>query len=99
MDPLPPMSPAMAERLEKAVAILREEGAREIYIFGSLAKGEERPESDIDLAVSGLAPDKYFHTLVRLLTDLGVSVDLIDLDWHTRFVQFLHDHRSLRRVA
>lgn len=62
-----------------AVDILKEYGAKRVLLFGSVARGEHHSLSDIDLACEGIAPDKFFKALGRLLSTLGRSVDLIDL--------------------
>lgn len=93
----------MSEDLERAIRIaaevLKAEGAREVYLFGSLAKGRERPESDIDLAVSGLPPKRFFHAMARAHEAAGRTLDLIDLDDNSPFVQFLREHGELRLVG
>lgn len=56
-------------------------GARRVYLFGSLTRGSGlRAESDIDLAVSGLAPDRYFEALDALVGLAGREVHLVDLE-------------------
>lgn len=39
------------ERNKKLVSLLSERGAKKIEIFGSVARGEERDTSDIDIIV------------------------------------------------
>jgi len=93
----------VSEDLDRAIrdaaAVLKEEGAREVYLFGSLAKGRERPGSDIDLAVSGLPPERFFRALGRVMEAVNVRVDLIDLDDDNPLVQFMREHGELRLVA
>lgn len=48
-----PLPPSYKRDLERALEILRGFGCTEIYLFGSLARGEFRERSDIDLAVRG----------------------------------------------
>ncbi|HHJ38227.1 MAG: hypothetical protein AXA67_00965 [Methylothermaceae bacteria B42] len=51
-------------------------------VFGSLAEGKGRPESDLDLAVdagSPLLPKERFALVDSLAEALGRPVDLIDL--------------------
>ena len=48
-------SPEADMLIQRAAAELKLAGAREIYVFGSLAKGGETATSDLDLAVAGLA--------------------------------------------
>lgn len=71
------------EEIRSVLAVHREElrsrfGVKEIGIFGSLARGEARPESDIDLVVEferpiGLAFTElaeYLETLLRMKVDV-----------------------------
>ena len=67
-------------QVRRAVELLAEAGAREVYVFGSVAREQTRPESDLDLAVRGLPPARYYDTVGRLLMELGINVDLIELD-------------------
>ncbi len=65
---------------DKVIAILGEYGVQTIGIFGSYARGEQRPDSDIDLLVS-FKDRKSLLTIVRiereLSESLGVKVDLL----------------------
>jgi len=55
-------------------------GASNVRVFGSVARGQTRENSDVDLLVE-LAPDRSLLDHGRLLADLesllGVSVDLV----------------------
>jgi predicted nucleotidyltransferase len=65
---------------EKIAQALKEQGATKVAIFGSYAKGEERPESDIDVIVEFLER-KSLLELVKMERELsetlGVKVDLL----------------------
>lgn len=53
-----------------------------VYLFGSRAAGEARPDSDLDLAVlapRGLDPVARWNLQEEIAGELGVSVDLVDL--------------------
>ena len=69
-------------RLEEVLPLLRERfGVTKIGIFGSIARGEDRPGSDVDVLVE-LSPDhltfRNFIALVDFLEDLyGRKVDLL----------------------
>jgi predicted nucleotidyltransferase len=80
-------------------ALLRSAGAREVYVFGSVATGKFREGSDIDLAVSGLPSASFFGTLAQLTDLLDRPVDLVDLDDVSPFTAYLRDKGLLRRVA
>ena len=58
-------------------------------MFGSLAEGNVREDSDIDLAVRGCPSGKYFHILGKLLIELNHSVDLVNLDREDSFLKHL----------
>jgi uncharacterized protein len=68
------------ELFEKISLFLKKEGATKVAIFGSYARGEERPESDIDVLVE-FPETKGLLTMVRIERELseflGVKVDLL----------------------
>jgi predicted nucleotidyltransferase len=59
---------------------MRKEGCSAVFLFGSLTTGLFKPDSDIDLAIQGCPPRKFFPLLARLLEELDYPVDLLDLD-------------------
>ena len=55
-------------------------GAKRVILFGSLATGLYRKDSDVDIAVEGLSVDAYFKALSILEENLGdVYFDLVDM--------------------
>jgi predicted nucleotidyltransferase len=76
---------AIMQRLKAEESALRRRGIRHLSIFGSLARGEDGPESDVDLAVD-IEPDRPFSLIrmedTRLLLEdlLGRHVDLGEAD-------------------
>jgi hypothetical protein len=66
-----------ASRLLRALRTL---GARNVRLFGSVARGDDGPESDIDLLVD-IAPDIGLFALGRMRSEaeriLGSSVDIV----------------------
>ncbi len=93
----------MDEHVERdislATRILKAAGATEIYVFGSAATGRMRPESDIDLAVRGLAPEHYFRVGGQVMLAVSRPVDILDLDSPSPFTEFLERKGRLRRVG
>ena len=68
------------EILRTHISELKQLGIRSLALFGSVARGEARPESDIDLLVDLEAPftfDRYIHTKFYLEDLLGCPVDLV----------------------
>lgn len=62
-------------------ALAHRAGARRVVLFGSRARNEERPRSDIDLAVFGLPQqmeDMFLDGIDELPTLLKFDVVLID---------------------
>ena len=64
-----------------AARFLREQGARRVWLFGSLAKGR-RPtvHSDFDFAVEGLPGDRLFGSVGHLLQILPRPVDVVEFE-------------------
>jgi predicted nucleotidyltransferase len=89
----------LQEDIRRAVQILKEEGCSEIYLFGSVAAGKIREDSDLDIAIRGCPRGHFFHLLGRLLWELNHSVDLINLDTQDVFAQHLQQAEGLLRIG
>jgi predicted nucleotidyltransferase len=67
-------------RRNEILAIAEKRGARNVRVFGSVARGEDRPDSDIDFLVD-LDPGRSVFDLGGLLADLqtllGRAVDVV----------------------
>jgi predicted nucleotidyltransferase len=85
--------------IKKAAQALKAAGAREVYLFGSAAKGGVREDSDIDFAVSGLPPENYFKAMGQASDILQRPIDLVDLDEQNPFTAYLREEQELERVA
>jgi predicted nucleotidyltransferase len=85
--------------VDRAVAILREAGCSQIFVFGSLTTAEIRDTSDIDLAIRGCPRGRFFHLLGRLLLELEHPVDLVDLDRQNAFAHHLERAGGLLQVG
>jgi predicted nucleotidyltransferase len=77
------------QNLQKAIRILKNSGCTEIFVFGSLATNNVSQHSDIDLAVRGCPKGKFFQVLGKLLVELDVSVDLVNLESRDPFANYL----------
>jgi predicted nucleotidyltransferase len=68
------------QRQHDLVRLAAEHGASNLRVFGSVARGEERPDSDVDLLID-LADDRGFSDYLALAEELervlGRKVDLI----------------------
>ena len=70
----------LAVKKEDILRIAAKHGAHNVRVFGSVARGEARPESDVDFLVD-MEPGRTLFDLGGLLMDLrdllGVEVDVV----------------------
>ena len=85
--------------IQKAVLELRRHGASAVYLFGSQDTATGRPDSDVDLAVHGLPPARFFRAMADAQAVLDRTLDLVDLDEPSPFVDYLLRSGELRHVA
>ncbi len=85
--------------IARAARALREQGATAVYLFGSAAAGRLRDGSDIDLAVSGLPPERFFHAMGLAADALDRPLSLVDLDEDTPFTRYLKAEGGLQLVG
>ncbi len=89
----------LRQAIDQAAAILKAAGAEAVYVFGSVAEGPIGPDSDVDLAVTGLPPAKFFQVMGQTMLMLPRPLDLVDLDVDTPFTRYLKQRGRLHRVA
>jgi len=80
----------LVKNRQNILALSAQHGAHNVRVFGSVARGEEGPRSDLDLLVD-LDSDRNYLDLANLLVDLedllGCPVDVVptgDLHWYVR---------------
>ena len=93
------MNNDIAQVIQQTAAVLKASGAKEVYIFGSAAKGTAKEGSDIDFAVAGLSPQEFFKALSEASRISPGPLGLVDLDEITSFTRYLKEEGELRRVA
>ncbi len=59
-----------------------------VLLFGSSASSET-PPGDIDLAVEGIQPSRFFSFYADLMFALSKPVDLVDLGRKTKFTDII----------
>jgi len=84
--------------IDKAADILKAAGCHECYVFGSAADGRSGEQSDIDIAVRGLPPERFFYVYGQLARQVKRPIDLIDLDDGSRFSRKLERRETMVRV-
>jgi len=69
------------ERLRDAETEIRRLGVRRLALFGSVLRGEARPDSDVDLLVEFHSGEKSFDTFLELCdlleSTLGGQVEVV----------------------
>jgi len=73
----------------KIVEIARQYGVKGILLFGS-STDPDREANDVDLAVEGILPERFFSFYGDLLFGLSKPVDLIDLSLNTKFNRLVY---------
>lgn len=87
------LAQAARRDLDQIVRVLRERyDAQRVILFGSLVKGRFTAESDIDLAVAGLAPVDFFAAYAEVNRVSRFQVDVKPLE-------SLHPHFYRRVLA
>ncbi|MCU1499869.1 MAG: putative nucleotidyltransferase [Acidimicrobiales bacterium] len=65
-----PMGRRLLQRREAVIEVARRRGATNVRVFGSVARGDDTDDSDVDLLVD-LAPDVSLVGLAALARELG----------------------------
>jgi len=75
-----PLRSLVSARREQVMAVAARHHANRVRVFGSVARGEDRPDSDMDLLVD-FAPDSSLFDLMRMARELedllGHPVDVV----------------------
>jgi len=58
------------EDIKKANILLKNEGCKTVFLFGSLVTGKIHANSDIDIGIMGLPPEKFFKVYSKLYMDM-----------------------------
>jgi len=76
--------------IDIATSLLKSEGCEAVFLFGSLVTGKIRKNSDIDIGIKGLPPEKFFRVYAKLDNNLSNTVDLVDFDENDKFYNLLN---------
>jgi predicted nucleotidyltransferase len=83
LNMVPSQTPTLAElraRRDQILALANSHGARNVRVFGSVARGEQTPESDLDLVVdfdAGQSLLDHGELIMDLEEALGCRVDVV----------------------
>jgi predicted nucleotidyltransferase len=77
------------EEIKKATNLLKNEGCKTVYLFGSMVTGKIHQNSDIDIGIKGLPAEKFFKVYSKLYMNLDTEIDLVDFDYDNQFFALL----------
>ena len=66
--------------LTMAGAVLSRYGANQVILYGSMARGTYRPDSDVDLCVEGLPRKNFFRALAECLMASHRPLSIVDFE-------------------
>jgi predicted nucleotidyltransferase len=85
--------------IENATILLKKEGSKAVFLFGSLVTGKIREESDIDIGIKGLPRDKFINLYSKLYFDFDNKIDLVDFDENDEFYSLLNNLREVVQIG
>ena len=74
----------------KARNLLKNEGCKSVFLFGSMVTGNFHENSDIDIGIIGLPPRKFFRVYASLDRETTNKIDLVDFDLRNDFFALLN---------
>jgi predicted nucleotidyltransferase len=77
--------------IENAVKLLKNEGSKAVFLFGSLVTGKINENSDIDIGTKGLPREKFLTLYSKLYFDFNNKIDLVDFDENDEFYLLLNN--------
>ncbi len=66
--------------IKKIVEIGKEYGANKIILFGSCLE-DIKYANDIDIAIAGVKPEKFFELYGKILSEVFTEMDLIPMEY------------------
>ena len=87
------------EDIRKANSFLKNEGCKSVFLFGSLVTGNSNDNSDIDIGVKGLPPEKFFKVYSKLYMNLNNEFHLVDFDYENTFFSLLEKQGEVEEVG
>jgi len=85
--------------IDIATNFLKNEGCQSIYLFGSLVTGKIHQNSDIDIGIKGLPPEKFIRVYAKLDNNLSNTIDLVDFDENEKFYNLLNSLGELVEIG
>jgi len=68
----------IVQDIELLKSILRRHGAIRIILYGSVARGDYRADSDLDLCFEGISDKDYFRAVAECLMETDRRASILD---------------------
>ena len=81
--------------IRKALDLLKNEGCKTVYLFGSMVTGKIHDHSDIDIGIKGLPSNKFFSVYSKLYWNLDNNFSLVDFDNDNSLYSLLVKHNEV----
>ena len=85
--------------IELAANLLKNDGCKSVYLFGSLVTGKNHEFSDIDIGIKGLPKGKYFETCSKVYFAIDHDIDIVDFDSNVDFYNLLNRQGELIEIG
>jgi len=73
------LSESMQSDLNKVLSVLEKYDAEKVIVYGSVARGDYKDESDLDICVEGLDNEYFFMALAECMMASEHSVSMTDM--------------------
>jgi len=85
--------------IENATKLLKDEGCKAVFLFGSLVTGKIHDNSDIDIGIKGLPKGKFFETCAKVYFALDNDIDIVDFDNNLDFYTLLNRQGEVLEIG
>ncbi|MDR2439191.1 MAG: nucleotidyltransferase domain-containing protein [Planctomycetaceae bacterium] len=99
MDNLNKIPKRYQKDIKTAVDLLKNEGCKSVYLFGSMVTGKIHDHSDIDIGIKGLPAERFFSVYSKLYGNLSTNIDLVDFDFDTDFFSLLNELEEIIEIG
>jgi predicted nucleotidyltransferase len=77
--------------IETAANLLKREGCASVFLFGSMVTGNIHQNSDIDIGIKGLPPERFFNVYSKIYGNFPTEIHLVDFDLNDKMYSVLED--------
>ena len=76
--------------IENVTKLLKSEGCKSVFLFGSLVTGKINENSDIDIGIKGYPEGNFFKIYSKVYFNFENNIDLVNFDTNNDFYTMLN---------